>query len=167
MIDVLFEKVIHLYFSGWSLWKYVQKHYTEATDIAWNEFLFQHSARTMDNGSYGLNLKTMEMTDGDHIEFRHSDSKIQNTKIQNVWEMALCETFDRKSGITPVSRIIFFWSTFSIWPPMAILNLDVWVRQNTINDTRKKTNIAENEFLVWNLASNMGYMAQNRKKWNW
>ena len=39
----------------------------------------------------------------------------------------MCETFDRKSGITPVPRTIFFWSTFSVWPPAAILNLDVWL----------------------------------------
>ena len=85
-------------------------------------------------------------------------------KIQKWFQKsALCETFDRKSGITPVSMTVFFWSTFSIWTPAAILNLDVWARQNTINDTRKWTHIAENEFLVWNSASNMGYMAQNRK----
>ena len=48
MIDFLFEKVIQLYFSWWSLWEYVQKQHIESTDIAWNEFLMWHSARTMD-----------------------------------------------------------------------------------------------------------------------
>ena len=48
MIDFLFEKVIHLYVSWWSLWEYVQKQHVESTDIAWNEFLMWHSARTMD-----------------------------------------------------------------------------------------------------------------------
>ena len=39
MIDFLFEKVIYLYFSWWSLWEYVQKQHIESTDIVWNEFL--------------------------------------------------------------------------------------------------------------------------------
>ena len=122
---------------------------------------FSDVAFSKNNGLDGSNLKTMEMTEGDHLEFRHSH--LSKYKMISEMGSALCETFDRKSGITPVSMTIFFWSTFSVWPPAAILNSDVWARQNTRNDTR----IAENEFLMWNSASYMGYMAQNRKKWNW
>ena len=43
MIDFLFEKVSDLYFSWWSLWKYVPKHHIKSTGIAWNEFLMWHS----------------------------------------------------------------------------------------------------------------------------
>ena len=85
----------------------------------------------------------------------------QNTKWFQKW--ALWETFDRKSGITPVSRTIFLSITFSIWPPVAILNLDVWARQNTRMIPGNK-HIAENEFLVCNSTNNMCYMAQNSIK---
>ena len=72
-------------------------------------------------------------------------------KIQK-WcqKWALYAIINRKSDIIPVSRTIFFGVKFSIWPFVAILNFDVWARQNTRNDTRKYTHIAENEFLVWN-----------------
>ena len=75
MIDFLFEKVIYLYFSWWSLWKYVQKQHIESTDTAWvSDVTFSKN-----NESNGLNLKTMEMTDDDHIVFWHSDlSKYTN-----------------------------------------------------------------------------------------
>ena len=76
---------------------------------------------------------------------------------------SLCAIINRKSDIIPVSSTFFFGVKFSMWLLVAILYFDVWARQNTRNDTRKLTHIAENEFLVWNSASNMGYMAQNRK----
>ena len=96
------------------------------------------------NGSDGLNLKTIEMAEGDHLEFLHSDFG-QNTKWFQKW--ALCESFDRKSGVTPVSRTIFFWSTFSIWPPAAILNLDVYSIVYSCADQRKHQSSASLAFV--------------------
>ena len=49
------------------------------------------------NGSNGLNLKTMEMTEGDHLEFRHSDfSKWQNDfRNGSVWHL--------------IGKVLFYW----------------------------------------------------------
>ena len=48
------------------------------------------------NGSNGLNLKTMEMTDGDHLEVRHSDL----SKYTNDARNGLCNAIiNRKSDI--------------------------------------------------------------------
>ena len=59
----------------------------------------------------------------------------QNTQM--VPEMGSNKNNNRKSDILPVSRTIFFGVKFSIWPLVAILNFDVWARQNRRNDTRK------------------------------
>ena len=55
MIDFLFEKVIYLYFSWWSLWEYVQKQHIESTAIAWTRL--SDVTFSKNNGSNGLNLK--------------------------------------------------------------------------------------------------------------
>ena len=85
------------------------------------------------NGSNGLNLKTMEMRCRPSLVLTFRPVKIH--KWCQKW--ALCAMINRKSDTIPVSRTIFFRDKFSIWPLVAILNFDVWARQNARNDTRK------------------------------
>ena len=70
MIDFLFQKVIYLHFlviiveicakAPYRINRYCLKRFSDVTFSKNNE-------------SGGLNLKTMEMAEGDHLEFRHSD----------------------------------------------------------------------------------------------
>ena len=82
MIVFLFENVIHLYFSWWSLWKYVQKYPTESTDIAWNEFLMIQQEQWI-----GW-LKSKKQGNG--RGWPSWISKIRLVKIQNYFRNGLC-----------------------------------------------------------------------------
>ena len=67
MIDFLFEKVIYLYFSWWSLWKYVQKQHIESTYIVWNKFLMWHSNKT----NTQIRKKKYPIPKYDHTEYTY------------------------------------------------------------------------------------------------
>ena len=88
------------------------------------------------NGSDGLNLKTVNNGNGRWRPYWISTFRL--VKIQNDFRNGLC--VKHLIGKVVLHRFLgpfYFWSTFSIWPPVAILNLDVWDHQNTRNDTRK------------------------------
>ena len=93
------------------------------------------------NGSDGLNLKTMEMAEGDHLDFLHS------VRIQNDFRNGLCVNHLIGKVVSGVSRTIFFWSTFLIWPPAAMLNLDVYTIVYSCVDQRKHQSSASLAFV--------------------
>ena len=70
--------------------QFILWHQFRGIELDMIDFLFEKVINLYFSGSDGLNLKTMEMAEGDHLEFRHSDlSKYKKiSEMGSVWDVS-------------------------------------------------------------------------------